>query len=86
MLFTGFPYAFFVLNTKQFSETKTPEPLKILAFGAKGVSPLRNSAIFRVKGGGGLGGKDCRDSIPPTGQGQHCILQLKDDAVADVIL
>ena len=27
----------------------------------EGYPPLRNSAIFRVKGGGGLGGKGCRD-------------------------
>jgi len=29
------------------------------------VSPLCKFAKFRAKGGGGLGGKGCRDLIPP---------------------
>ena len=39
-VFHRFSLCLFLLNTKQFSEMKTPEPLKILAFGGKrGIPP-----------------------------------------------
>ena len=60
---------------------ENPRATKNTGFrGQAGYPPLRNSAIFRVKGGGGLGPYACRDLTRPSPLGcRHIRVMVSTD-------